>query len=105
MGMPRKLTLTLAGPITCDPVRLSLLHLNDVVRPPGLVEEWLQRPVESKEREPAFGGDRLDPVLLLARGSVRTEVDIDRAVGIRLRPGVGGADEQPFPHAVGIHQP
>ncbi len=50
-----------------DTISLSP-YLFDVVGLPCLVEERVQRAVETEEREPAFARDRLDPVLLFARG-------------------------------------
>ena len=72
----------------CEP---ALLHLDDVVGLPGLIEKGFERSVESEEREPAFAGRRLDPVLGVVSASRRRvgpEVDVDGTIDIRDRSGV-----------------
>src|ERR1035438_6243223 len=63
---------------------VSSLHLLDVVELPGPVEKCLLRAVETEDGEPAFAGDRGQPVLTLA-GRLRAEVDVGGAVRILHR--------------------
>ena len=67
------------------PAAFALPDQFDLARPPGLVEERLQRAVEAQEREPALAGHRLDPVAVLRVGWLgRAEIDRRRAVRVRL---------------------
>ena len=67
-------------------VRSGLTELDglDLARPPALVEERLERVVEPKNRPPALAGNGLEPVGLFTAGSCRPEVDVGRAIGVRL---------------------
>ena len=49
---------------------------------PGSLEPGLQRAVEAENGEPAFAGDRLNPVVLFASWRLRPKVESDRAVVI-----------------------
>lgn len=58
--------------------------LSDVVGPPSLVEEGLQRSVEADVGKPAFPRHGLDPVFLLADRCGWPEVNVVGAVAIRF---------------------
>src|SRR5258708_649101 len=58
------------------------LHLLDVRHLPALVEECLLRAIESKPREPALPCGTLNPVRLVAGGSLRADVDVHRPIGV-----------------------
>src|SRR5262245_22892350 len=62
---------------------------DDVIGLPRLVEERLERPIEAEQHEPALAGHGLDPVTLVARRGLRSELHVDRAIRIRLRLRVG----------------
>jgi hypothetical protein len=55
----------------------ELLHQFKFARFPRLVEPRLQRTIKSQEDVPAFAGDRLYPIGLMAIRRSRTEPDID----------------------------
>src|SRR5512144_890408 len=61
---------------------LSLVDQLDLPGPPGLVEPWLERPVETQADVPSLAGDGLDPVGLLSDWRLGTEVDVGRRVGV-----------------------
>ena len=65
-----------------SPYQLIRFYLLDFPRRDRLVEPWLERTVQAEDHEPALAGHGLDPVGFLARRSLRTEVDVDRTVGI-----------------------
>src|SRR6185295_12671817 len=71
-----------------DPLIGVLLQLDDVIRLPRLVEERLERPVESEQHEPSLAGHRLDPVRVRVSGGIGTEQDLDRIVRSGSRMGV-----------------
>ena len=54
-----------------------LFHQLDLARPPGLVEPRLGRTIEAQDGKPAFAGNGLDPVRLLAGRWFRAEVEIE----------------------------
>src|SRR5215468_4210808 len=60
----------------------SALPLLDVIQLPALVEERLERAVETEDRKPASARHGLDPVLLLTCRCVGSEVDVDAAVAV-----------------------
>ena len=63
---------------------MNLFHQLDLARPPGFIEEGLQRTVETQNGEPAFLGVRLDPIpFSYISRSFWTEVDSRGAVGVR----------------------
>jgi hypothetical protein len=51
----------------------ALLHQLELPRPPSFVEPRLKRPVEAQEDVPAFAGNGLHPVVLMATRSLRAE--------------------------------
>jgi hypothetical protein len=51
-------------------------HFLDVVQFPALVEERLEWSVEAKDREPSLFGNGPDPILLLAFGHFRAEINV-----------------------------
>ena len=63
---------------------LKLFHQFDFAWPPGLVEPGLKRTLHTQDDEPALVGHRLQPVVLLARGRFRREVNIVGTVGVLL---------------------
>lgn len=67
----------------CRPSPVVLLNDLDLSGPPYLVEKRFQRAVKPQDREPAFARHSLAPVRLFALGHLRTEVEIDRTIGVR----------------------
>ena len=57
-----------------------LLHQLNLTWLPRLIEPRLQRPIESQDYVPAFPGDSLHPILLLAGLSFGSEVDVHGSV-------------------------
>ncbi len=66
------------------PLANFLFHQLNIAWFPGLIEPRLERSVKSQDHEPAFAGNRLDPVAFRALGSLGAEPDIDRAVAVDL---------------------
>src|SRR5262245_48792522 len=56
--------------------RLGSVHQLEVARLPRAVERRRLRPVDAEVREPALAGDRLDPLSLVARGRLGTEIQV-----------------------------
>ncbi len=65
---------------------LNLLNLFQVARFPCLVEEGLLGAIEAQDREEAFAGNSLQPVLLVTLRLLRSEINVGRAVGIGFGP-------------------
>ena len=61
-------------------VEPSFLDRLDVAWAPGVVEPRLERTVETKESEPTLAGNGLDPIVLVADGRLRPEVEVNRSV-------------------------
>src|SRR5215831_14293590 len=61
------------------PTDSELVDPFEVARLPASVEGGLLRSVDAEVSEPAFAGDRLDPLAFLARRSGRTKEQIDCA--------------------------
>ena len=54
----------------------------DVVQLPGTIEKWLGWAIEPEVSKPSLVRQGLDPVLFLSSRCLRTEVKVDRAVGV-----------------------
>ena len=72
------------------------LHQLDLAGAPGFIEPRFQRAVEAQDHEPAFAGQGLHPVILVAFGSFRAEVNIYGAIGVFLQVLVLAADARRF---------
>ena len=66
--------------------RFSVLHQLNLTWPPGLVEPGLERTIQPQDDEPAPALNGLDPVLLPARGRLRSKIDIDDGHPDRVGP-------------------
>ena len=63
-----------------------LLDPLDIIPSPGLVQDRFKRRVETGKYEPALTRNRFDPILLAHTfRQFRTEIEIDRAVGVLLQ--------------------
>jgi hypothetical protein len=54
-----------------------LIHLNDIIRLPGLIKEGFQRAIETDIGKPTLSREGLDPILFLTLGSFGATVDIN----------------------------
>ena len=88
---PRK-RINLASPtrLLSAGVNYISLYQRDLSRFPGLVEPRFERAVEAQESVPAFFGNGLHPVALMACRRGRAEPDVHRRVGV---------DDKAFPLA------
>jgi hypothetical protein len=68
-------------------VTVPLFLQLDVAWFPGLVEPWLERTVQTQDREPSSAGYRLDPVGLFTDWGLRTEVDLVGTICVFLDSG------------------
>src|ERR1019366_6721737 len=67
------------------PVAVSGFDLLDIARLPAFADRCLRRAVEPQNREVALAGRGREPVGFLAGRRLRSEVEIDAAVGILHR--------------------
>ena len=74
---------------------LSLFHFHNVIELPCAIERWRLRGVNSEVDKPAFARNGLDPMVFLAYLSLRTKVNINRAIRVRLGFCCDGTDKGP----------
>jgi hypothetical protein len=74
-GMGSQL-LSLLAPGDLARFIIESLHLFEIRQSPALVEHLLGGTVEAEEREPAFAGFRLHPVLFKSLGRGRPDVNV-----------------------------
>jgi len=65
---------------------MNLLHEFDLARAPGFFNPGLERTVDPKKGEPALSGYGLEPVVLIAFGGFRSEIDVIGAIVVLPDP-------------------